>query len=68
MELSPLYVPLGFAVVPGCFPIATFVALLTWSRAGFFADVWMNQDADQLIVSAHPEFVAAVAQSRAGRR
>lgn len=68
LELGQLYVPLGFAVVPACFPIATFVALLAWSRGGFFADVWMNQDADQLIVSAHPEFVAAVAQSRAGWR
>ncbi|MFD6220831.1 hypothetical protein [Nocardia asteroides] len=68
LELSQLYAPLALAVVPGCMPIALLVAVLAWSRSGFFADVWMNQEADELIVSAHPDFVAAVAQCRAERR
>ncbi|MFD6388999.1 hypothetical protein [Nocardia sp. NPDC060259] len=65
LELSQFYIPLGFAVVPGCMPLALMVALLAWCRSGFFADVWMNQDADQLIVSAHPDFAAAVERNRA---
>ncbi|MEV6214336.1 hypothetical protein [Nocardia sp. NPDC051833] len=68
LELRQLYVPLALAFLPGCVPIALLVAVLAWSRSGFFADVWMNQDADELIVSAHPDFVAAVAQCRAERR
>ncbi|MFD4428625.1 hypothetical protein [Nocardia sp. NPDC058497] len=65
LELRQLYVPLAFAVMPGCMPIALLVVMLGWSRAGYFADVWMNQDGDQLIVSAHPDFVAAVERNRA---
>ncbi len=67
LELQPLYLPLAFAIVPGCLPIALLVAMLTWSRSGYFADVWMNDTADQLIVSAHPDFVAAVEERRAGK-
>ncbi|MGW6729498.1 hypothetical protein ACWF9G_26655 [Nocardia sp. NPDC055029] len=65
LGLEQFYLPLAFAVVPGCMPIALLVAVLAWSRSGFFADVWMNQDADQLIVSAHPDFAAAVERNRA---
>lgn len=68
LELRQLYVPLAFAFLPGCMPIALLAATLAWSRSGFFADVWMNQDADQLIVSAHPDFAAAVERNRAEPR
>ncbi|MFE7719032.1 hypothetical protein ACFU44_08305 [Nocardia rhizosphaerihabitans] len=68
LGLDQFYLPLAFAVVPGCMPIALLVAVLAWSRSGFFADVWMNQDADQLIVSAHPDFAAAVERNRAETR
>ncbi|MFE1592799.1 hypothetical protein [Nocardia sp. NPDC058705] len=66
--LEQFYLPLALAVVPGCMPIALLSAVLAWSRAGYFADVWMNATADQLIVSAHPDFVAAVERNRAGTR
>lgn len=62
--LEQLYIPLGFALLPGCMPLALMVALLSWSRSGYFADVWLNAD-DQLVVSAHPSFVAEVERSRA---
>lgn len=68
LELESLYLPLAFLIVPGCMPIALLVAMLSWSRSGYFADVWMNETADQLIVSAHPDFVAAVERNRAGNR
>ncbi|MGW4772854.1 hypothetical protein ACWEO2_33065 [Nocardia sp. NPDC004278] len=68
LELEPLYLPLAFVSVPGCMPIALLVAMLSWSRSRYFADVWMNETADQLIVSAHPDFVAAVEHDRAGNR
>ena len=68
LELEPLYLPLAFVIVPGCMPIALLVVMLSWSRSRYFADVWMNETADQLIVSAHPDFVAAVEQNRAGNR
>ncbi|MFE7798672.1 hypothetical protein [Nocardia sp. NPDC057440] len=68
LELEPLYLPLAFVIVPGCMPIALLVAMLSWSRSRYFADVWMNETADQLIVFAHPDFVAAVEQNRAGNR
>lgn len=66
-ELEPVYLPLAFAVAPGCLPIVLLVAMLTWSRSRFFADVWMNGTADQLIVSAHPDFAAEVQSYRAGK-
>ncbi|MEV0548579.1 hypothetical protein [Nocardia salmonicida] len=68
LELEQFYLPLAFAVVPGCLPIALVTAMLAWSRSGYFADVWMNVTADQLIVSAHPDFVAAVERNRADTR
>lgn len=68
LELESLYLPLTFVIVPGCVPIASLVAMLGWSRSRYFADVWMNETADKLIVSAHPDFVAAVEQNRAGNR
>ncbi|MFD4352085.1 hypothetical protein ACFWPX_05980 [Nocardia sp. NPDC058518] len=68
LELTQFYIPLGLAVIPGCMPIALLSAVLAWSRSGYFADVWMNDTADQLIVSAHPDFVAAVEQNRADSR
>lgn len=68
LELRQFYLPLGFAVVPGCMPIALLSAVLAWSRSGYFADVWMNATANRLIVSAHPDFVAAVELNRAGTR
>ncbi|MEV6275713.1 hypothetical protein [Nocardia sp. NPDC051832] len=66
-ELESLYLPLAFAIVPGCMPLAPMVAMLAWSRSGYFADVWLNESADQLIVSAHPDFVAAVEERRADK-
>ncbi|MFG1771089.1 hypothetical protein ACGFIX_16070 [Nocardia salmonicida] len=48
--------------------IALLAAVLAWSRSGYFADVWMNATADRLIVSAHPDFVAAVERNRADTR
>jgi len=68
LDLEPLYLPLAFVIVPGCMPIALLVAVLSWTRSRYFADVWMNETADQLIISAHPDFVAAVEQNRAGNR
>ncbi|WP_132369683.1 hypothetical protein [Nocardia alba] len=68
LELEQFYLPLAFAVVPGCLPIALVTAMLAWSRSGYFADVWMNATADRLIVSAHPDFVAAVERNRADTR
>lgn len=64
LGLEQLSVPLGFAVIPGCVPLALMAAVLWWSRSGYFADVWMNDEADQLIVSAHPDFAEAVERSR----
>ncbi len=68
LELEQFYLPLALAVVPGCLPIALVAAMLAWSRSGYFSDVWMNVAADQLIVSAHPDFVAAVERNRADTR
>jgi hypothetical protein len=65
LGIEQLYVPLGFAVVPGCFPIALAVAVVSWTRSGYFADVWLTDTTDQLIVSAHPDFVTAVELRRA---
>ncbi|MEU4316058.1 hypothetical protein [Nocardia sp. NPDC024068] len=64
LHLEQLYVPLALAVVPGCF-FALAVAVVSWSRSGFFADVWLTHETEHLIVSAHPDFVAAVDQLRA---
>ncbi|MEV0356418.1 hypothetical protein AB0H71_10180 [Nocardia sp. NPDC050697] len=63
-ELDQFFVPLGFAVIPGCMPLALMAAVLWWGRSGYFADVWMNEKADQLIVSAHPDFADAVERAR----
>ncbi|WP_029894820.1 hypothetical protein [Nocardia brasiliensis] len=69
LHLDQLYLPLAFAVVPGCFPIALAVAIVTWSRSGYFADVWLTDSAEHLTVSAHPDFADAVEQRRLdGRR
>ncbi|MEV4154542.1 hypothetical protein AB0J48_16100 [Nocardia salmonicida] len=68
LELRQFYLPLALAVIPGCMPIALLTAVLAWSRSGYFADVWMNATADRLIVSAHPDFVAAVERNRADTR
>ncbi|MEV2225211.1 hypothetical protein AB0E01_35860 [Nocardia vinacea] len=65
LGIEQLYVPLGFAVVPGCFPIALAVAVVSLTRSGYFADVWLTDTTDQLIVSAHPDFVTAVELRRA---
>ncbi|MFQ6228996.1 hypothetical protein [Nocardia sp. NPDC002869] len=67
-RVEQLYVPLGFAAVPGCFPIATAVGLISWMRSGYFADVWLTDSTEQLIVSAHPDFVTAVDRLRAESR
>lgn len=64
-DIEQLYVPLGFAAVPGCFPVALAVALVAWTRSGYFADVWLADTTEQLIVSAHPDFVTAVERLRA---
>ncbi|MGW4632324.1 hypothetical protein [Nocardia sp. NPDC004415] len=65
LEFEAAYVPLAVAVVPGCFPLALLGALLAWSRSGYFADVWMDPADHRLIVSAHPDFAAAVERQRA---
>ncbi|WP_416564326.1 hypothetical protein [Nocardia testacea] len=67
-EVEQLYVPLGFAAVPGCFPIASAVGLIAWMRSDYFADVWLTDSTEQLIVSAHPDFVAAANRLRARER
>ncbi|MFD6155737.1 hypothetical protein [Nocardia sp. NPDC060255] len=59
------YLPLAFAILPGCFPILLFLAVVLWKRSSYFADVWMADPANQLIVFAHPNFVAAVQERRA---
>ncbi|WP_157107415.1 hypothetical protein [Nocardia grenadensis] len=64
-RVEQLYVPLGFAAVPGCFPIAMAVGLVSWMRSDYFADVWLTDSAEQLIVSSHPDFVTAVDRLRA---
>ncbi|WP_433491451.1 hypothetical protein [Nocardia grenadensis] len=64
-RVEQLYVPLGFAAVPGCFPIAMVVGLVSWMRSDYFADVWLTDSAEQLIVSSHPDFVTAVDRFRA---
>lgn len=67
-RVEQLYVPLGFAAVPGCFPIAIAVGLVSWMRSDYFADVWLTDSTEQLIVSAHPDFVTAVDRLRAESR
>ncbi|WP_280395927.1 hypothetical protein [Nocardia brasiliensis] len=64
LHLDQLYLPLAFVVVPGCFPLALAAAIVTWSRSGYFADVWLTDSTDHLTVSAHPDFAAAVEQRR----
>jgi hypothetical protein len=66
--VEQLYVPLGFAAVPGCFPIALAVGVVAWTRSDYFADVWLTDSTEQLIVSAHPDFVTAVDRLRAESR
>lgn len=69
LHLDQLYLPLTFAVIPGCFPLAIVIALVTWSRSSYFADVWLTDSTDHLTVSAHPDFATAVEQRRVdGRR
>ncbi|WP_446223850.1 hypothetical protein ACTWPB_00820 [Nocardia sp. IBHARD005] len=58
-----LYIPLGFLAVPGCFPIAMIAGMLAWSKSGYFADVWLADDTNHLIVSADPDFAANFANS-----
>ncbi|MFI6366630.1 hypothetical protein ACIBG0_28220 [Nocardia sp. NPDC050630] len=65
LHVEQLYVPLAIAGVPGCFPIVLAVAVVAWTRSRYFADVWLTDTTDQLIVSAHPDFVTAVDQRRA---
>ncbi|MFE9327209.1 hypothetical protein ACIHDR_37020 [Nocardia sp. NPDC052278] len=65
LGVEQLYLPLTFAVLPGCFPIALAVAVVAWTRSRYFADVWLTDTTDHLIVSAHPGFVTAVEQRRA---
>ncbi|MEU1524881.1 hypothetical protein ABZ413_22030 [Nocardia rhamnosiphila] len=67
-EVAQLYVPLGFTAVPGCFPIAVAVGLVAWMRSDYFADVWLTDSTEQLIVSAHPDFATAVDRLRAKSR
>ncbi|WP_433577529.1 hypothetical protein [Nocardia brasiliensis] len=68
LRLDQLYLPLAFAVIPGCFPIALAVAIVTWSRSSYFADVWLTDSTDHLVVSAHPDFADAVEQRRSDER
>ncbi|MFI5715032.1 hypothetical protein [Nocardia sp. NPDC051750] len=68
LGIEQLYVPLGLAAVPGCFPVALAVAVVAWTRSGYFADVWLSDATDHLIVSAHPDFATAIDQRRAGSR
>ncbi|WP_280401003.1 hypothetical protein [Nocardia carnea] len=66
LGVEQLYIPLGLAAVPGCFPVALAVAVIAWTRSGYFADVWLSDTTDHLIVSAHPDFATAVDRRRAG--
>lgn len=66
--VEQLCVPLGFAAVPGCFPIALAVGVVAWMRSDYFADVWLTDSTEQLIVSSHPDFVTAVDRLRAESR
>ncbi|GAJ80609.1 hypothetical protein NBRGN_027_02670 [Nocardia brasiliensis NBRC 14402] len=68
LHLDQLSVPLAFAVIPGCFPIALAVAVVAWSRSSYFADVWLTDSTDYLVVSAHSDFADAVEQRRFDER
>ncbi|WP_280406361.1 hypothetical protein [Nocardia brasiliensis] len=68
LHLDQLYLPLTFAVIPGCLPIALSVAIVTWSRSGYFADVWLTASTKHLAVSAHPDFADAAEQRRFDER
>lgn len=65
LGIEQLYVPAALAAVPGCFPVALAVAAVAWTRSGYFADVWLSDSTEHLIVSAHPDFATAVEQRRA---
>lgn len=67
-DAEQFYLPLAFAILPGCIPIGALLALVTSARSRYFADVWMTDSMSHLIVSAHPNFVTAVEQHRAERR
>ncbi len=56
----------ALAVVPGCLPVAAVVGIVAWTRSDYFADVWLTDTTEQLIVSAHPDFVTVVDQRRTG--
>ncbi|WP_280415030.1 hypothetical protein [Nocardia carnea] len=64
--VEQLAVPLALAVVPGCLPVAAVVGIVAWTRSDYFADVWLTDTTEQLIVSAHPDFVTVVDQRRTG--
>ncbi|MEV5838656.1 hypothetical protein [Nocardia sp. NPDC052112] len=65
---SRFYVPLTFAILPGCFPIGLLLAVVVWQRSRYFADVWLADTTGPLTVSAHPNFAVAVRQRRAEPR
>lgn len=68
LGIEQLYVPAGLAAVPGCLPVALAVGAVAWTRSGYFADVWLSDTTDHLIVSAHPDFATAVDRRRADSR